>query len=637
MRKLPPQLTIKRMKRVTIPQKFIFVDTETEREDVDRRMIKNTLKLGHAIYWQREKGGRAEILEDYPFDNAFDFWQWAAGKVHARETVYIFAHNVAFDFLVLDGFRLLPCVEFTLQSLYYRFTTAVLRFAFGNKRMVISDTMNYFQVPLEKLGASVGLPKGEINFEKATLEELRSYCKRDAEIIYTAVRNLVNETASRSLGSFKVTASGLAASAYRHTFMKHEIVTCHIPEVVAFEKDAYTGGVVAVNRLVAPGREGVYKLDFNSMYPSVMVGNNFPVRLVELIEAPTFDLFEMFLRMYLVVGRVRLNASHPYYPLKTPSGTIYPLGDFVTTLTTPLLRHALEHGEIVEVEKIAVYNKKPIFDDYVNFMHSQRLDAKANGDEALNQFYKMMSNSLYGKFAQTRTESKRISDAPPNTFAVYDAIDPVTREYWKELHAGGSVTFIYERGEAEYTSYAIAAHVTDYARLKLFKTMEVAGRDNVFYSDTDSLIVNGAGYAALGPLIDADRLGALKVEDEGRLFVGFSKKDYTLGDTAKRKGFNPHAKRLEGNVFQSFENVRFYGAARRDLSGGAFWHIINKRYDPYLRSVEIGTDGDVQPLSLPDMSAMIGDTRKTLHRIKEIGGKMFSKAEKKLVGDWLFA
>lgn len=630
--KLPDRLTIRKTKRISVPQRFVFVDTETTPVTFAGSMLKHVLSLGCAIYWQRAKGDRDEQVEKYYFESAADFWAWTTEKARSRETVYMFSHNVTFDFLALEGFRILPELGFTLNSLYYKFTTAVLRFGCDDRRLVIADSMNYFPVKLADLGRSVGLEKIETDFTTATREQLRERCERDTEIIHRAVRALVVNVAQKGLGSFRPTAAAMASSVYRHSFMRHEIVTSHYPKVVEFERSAYSGGYTGVLKLVEGGRPELYKLDVNGMYPSVMIDNNYPTRLVEFAGEVSIKMLERFLAHSLVIARVRLRANSPIYPYRAPQGLCYPLGEFTTTLTTPLLARALAQGEIEAVEQIAVYGKAKLFADYITHMTGQRARAQEAGDLATALFYKTMSNALYGKFGQQATRTKRVGDAPWNEFAVFDAFDPAKDEHWRELHAGGSVVFIYEDGESRYTSYAIAAHVTDYARLKLFDLARLAGRENVFYMDTDSLIVNALGRRRLAGVSDPEGLGLLKVEDSGPVFVGFSKKDYILGESRRMKGFDPAGRRLEGDVFQSMENVGFYGAARRDLRGGAFWHQVNKRYNPYLTSAHLETDGVVTPLRLPDDVAELGRAKHTLGHIRDLIAHTLTDGERRELG-----
>ncbi|GAH16471.1 unnamed protein product, partial [marine sediment metagenome] len=82
---------------------------------------------------------------------------------------------------------------------------------------------------------------------------------------------------------------------------------------------------------------------------------------------------------------------------------------------------------------------------------------------------------------------------------------------------------------------AISAHVTDYARLYLWKLIQIADIVNCFYCDTDSLIVNEKGYKNLSKFMDKDRLGWLKVEDVSSCVDIRGAKNYTFGDNTRMK------------------------------------------------------------------------------------------------------
>ena len=92
--------------------------------------------------------------------------------------------------------------------------------------------------------------------------------------------------------------------------------------------------------------------------------------------------------------------------------------------------------------------------------------------------------------------------------------------------------------EEAFNSFpAISAHVTAYARMMLLSYIEQAGWNNVFYTDTDSLFVNYAGYQNLLPEIDSKVLGKLKVEDISKTDTEIRGcKDYTFNHQIKTKG-----------------------------------------------------------------------------------------------------
>lgn len=629
----PDKLVLPKLTKVNAPSKLFFVDTESNIEQGAGSTVKHTLKVGHVIYWRREKKKIREKIENLSFDNAFDFWQWVDDRVKSRETVYIFAHNVTFDFLVLDGFRFLPLLDYKIKSIYSKFTTTIIRFANKKRRIVIADTMNYFPVPLDKIGASVGVDKVNVDFNVAGLDELRERCKVDAEIIYLAIRRMLDETIFKGLGSFKLTASGLSHSIYRKAYLNQKIVINHVPNVVEFEKSAYIGGYTGIGRLVVPGEPELYKLDVNSMYPSVMLGGKFPTKLVEFASRVSVYDLERFLIGYAVIATVDICTEEAIYPYRYNDAVCYPVGEFTTTLGTPMLKRALSSGHIKDVRKIAVYKQADLFSDFVREMYGERQTAKEAQDRAREMFYKMIVNTLYGKFGQRRTEVKRVGDADINEFALYDAYDPKSGEKWQEFHGGGSILFIYERGEARYTSYAIASHVTEMARLKLFELRDMAGRENVFYMDTDSLFTNREGLKRLSNIVDPYKLGAVKLEESAPFFVGFAKKDYIFGQTRRVKGFQADQKPDTNTVFKAFNNVSLIGAARFDLRGGAFWREVNKHYSPFIMDSLISSDGIVSPLSLPFQEDRLGSRVYTLDKTKHIAKRMLSPSNKKLLSD----
>jgi len=103
--------------------------------------------------------------------------------------------------------------------------------------------------------------------------------------------------------------------------------------------------------------------------------------------------------------------------------------------------------------------------------------------------------------------------------------------------------------EASNSMPAISAHVTDYARLYLWKLIEAAGTGNCFYCDTDSIIVNQAGMKKLILFCDPDRLGWLKVEKESKEVEIRGAKNYTFGGEDTIKGIPKKAKRNKDGSF----------------------------------------------------------------------------------------
>ncbi|GAI17350.1 unnamed protein product, partial [marine sediment metagenome] len=149
---------------------------------------------------------------------------------------------------------------------------------------------------------------------------------------------------------------------------------------------------------------------------------------------------------------------------------------------------------------------------------------------------------------------------------------------------------------------AISAHVTDYARLYLWKLIEVADIANCYYCDTDSIIVNESGMKKLIPFCNVDRLGWLKVEKESPEVEIRGAKNYTFGDDTRIKGIPRKAVK---NKTGSFTYPVFPSMIRELRAGIKEDYRIETQTKSltgiYDKGVVTGT-GRVKPhhLSLPD-------------------------------------
>jgi DNA polymerase elongation subunit (family B) len=202
---------------------------------------------------------------------------------------------------------------------------------------------------------------------------------------------------------------------------------------------------------------------------------------------------------------------------------IFPVGNFETFLSTPEIIYALEHGHIKKVLAINIYEKANIFSEYVEYFYNMRLEAKAKGDEVRTLLYKLFLNSLYGKFGQKSNHWEKVGEADPTEVKLERIYDVDTKKFITVKIFGGGIfrKNDLEEGENEsfYSFPAIASHVTSYARMLLWKYIETAGIENVYYTDTDSLFVNLEGYKNLekANYLNEDTLGLLKLEYQSRL------------------------------------------------------------------------------------------------------------------------
>jgi hypothetical protein len=146
----------------------------------------------------------------------------------------------------------------------------------------------------------------------------------------------------------------------------------------------------------------------------------------------------------------------------------------------------------------------------------------------------------------------------------------------------------------------IAAHVTAYGRMYLWKLMNIVGRYHYFYCDTDSLIIDGTGLARLKKLISQAGLGGLKIEETCSHVLIRGLKDYTTTKKTVTKGIRKNAVQIADGVYQQELWPGFRGLLR---SGDAETYTVKTVTKHLTREYKKGTvkpDGSVVPLLYDD-------------------------------------
>lgn len=594
--------------RAESPQECIFFDTETNSELVaDGKQIL-TLKFGQVVYTRKIKHGVWSQGDWYRFTDASDFWNFVISKTRPKVKLYIFAHNLVFDMTIVRGFTILPGRQWQLTRAIAEDPPTILTYTHEHNTICLMDTFNWFHSSLAELGEGIGMVKLEMPLPDASCEVWDAYNRRDVEIIKQAMIDYMAFGKINDLGNFQKTVASQAFSAYRHRFMHHEILIDTDQHALDLARSAYHGGRVDAF-FIGEKTGDFYSLDVNSMYPFVMAVNEYPTKLAGFYKKPDSFEIDRLLLKYQVIADVELSTPEPCYPLQTKTMLLFPTGKFRTMLATPEFTDAWRQGRITAVHNIAFYEHAPLFESYIHEIYKLRMEYKISGNRTYELMCKMMLNSLYGKFGQrgrhyddeTTTDSTEIKN-----WVEYNG---ETGEVVKWRQFGGIIQSYSNEGESFNSHPAIAAHVTSYARMWLWKLITTAGIEHVFYCDTDSLVVDKHGCDILLRLFLGDDLGELKVEKQFSHLIIHGPKDYEFGDVKKIKGVRKNAIQLDINKYEQDSFSKFRGMVRRgDLDTMSITReskTLQRRYTKGL--VEL--TGRVIPFSLPGDEMYINPKR----------------------------
>ncbi len=613
---------LKGNKRTEIPERVVFFDTETVSVEVSEGLINHQLRLGVGCYYSthNQPGGSREVWR--AFNRVGDFWKWSLEKVLLNTRVYFVAHNLSFDFLVLNGLSELEARGWYAKSLVIHYAVNIWTFAqykyipnspewlayekkTGKKPRVIRsivflDLMNYFKMSLEALGEAMGTPKGKIDFATCTEAELGDYCRNDVFIMVEAWKKWCEFIRIHDLGTFGKTLPSQAFNAYRHRFMPHRIYVHSHSQALALERKSYFGGRCECFRLGHFDKGPYYLFDVNSMYPHVMRKNLYPTKMITYIKSGSVADILYHIDNHAIIARVLLKTSTAAYPTRLNKRLMFPTGTFWTTLATPEIRYALDHRAILAVGDLALYEKREIFTDYVDFFWDQRRKFTEDGNLTYAELCKMMHNCLYGKFGQKLDDYITIADDPDHKIEYWRDYDVEHHEWLKFKRVNGQISVAQGFIESFNSFPAIAAHVTAYARLELQAHIVNAGRGNVFYCDTDSLIVGVEGSMGLIDYISDTELGALHLEKKSDTVTIRNVKDYTFAGRRKTKGVTAKAIEVDTNVWGQWQQVSLRSVLWNNYTDNCFWKWVEKHLQQDYKKGLVLPNGHIIPFVLDE-------------------------------------
>lgn len=589
---------LKPSKPRAFPTSFIFLDTETSLIESNRGVKTHQLKIGIAQQYERTNTTQLELKAELFIKHKSDFIDWLLRRVRSKSHQYVIAHNVIYDATILDLFRLLPKAGFKLQSVYSKGQVCIVRFVKGDYKITLLDNGNIFAGTLERWGKIFNIPKLDIDFETCTRSELETYCRRDVEIMVRCWQAWINFIKINQCGGFRETVGSTAFNTWRFKYLNQPVYVHKDESVLKLERESYHGGRVEAFYQGQLWTDTYYYLDINNMYGHVMQTSLYPFGLQGHSTKLGLKRMISYLNRYAVIARVMINTDEPVYITKVNGHAAYPLGRFETCLTTHELQYALVHGHLEDVFEFSWYKQGDLFSRYVSDFYNLRLQYRDQANQGFEQICKLLVNSLYGKFGQTGLDQRIIGQV------AYD-------EIWRRplAHAqksltgqitalGGTVYETIQRGESYHAIPAIAAHVTANARLYLWSLLKQAGHENVYYCDTDSLIVNQMGYYNLEHLIEPDTLGKLKIELISPWLIVNAPKDYEMEGRKKIKGIRSNAIQLDNSTYLQEQWIKLAGLIRDGFENGYTSKSIVKHQSRIIYSGRVLPSGWVEPFDL---------------------------------------
>lgn len=329
-----------------------------------------------------------------------------------------------------------------------------------------------------------------VPFSEAS-EEWIKYCGQDCFALYEILQMFIRIIENVG-GVVGYTAPSTAMLTFRKKFLHREIPT-YFPYNNLF-RNTYFGGRVEVFNMHAKETSKPYNYyDVNSLYPSVMGSNEFP------ISYPKRVYYSSAKNCIGKCGVMECDVSTPkdlylpVLPYRHEQKLFFPLGKWRGWYAFPFIEKALSLGYKIKPLRVYEFESANIFKEYVETFYK----LKCEQDGAYRNIMKILLNSLYGKFGERQEREELITDPDESLEGSY---------LYDDLF-GYSI-----RKYSRFSAYhlpVIASYVTSYAQLAWYEIAEkVIEKDKtLFYGDTDSIVTDM-------DIPTSTTLGELKLEHE---------------------------------------------------------------------------------------------------------------------------
>lgn len=405
--------------------------------------------------------------------------------------------------------------QYVLQALVQREDLEVTAAFAGSSAIIVKikrgkncwylvDSYWLFRSSLRDIGRAIGMEKGGSEggeeIFSAPLSELREYNEQDCKILWTAIDRFQDAMVALG-GQLQMTAAATALMLFRRRFLREDVNTYSTLNELA--RGCYYASRVEVFQREC--RNALY-YDINSSFPHAMCQPAPGTYLGVRRQLPGSGIY---------FAHVRVQAPEtwlPAVPLKRAGRIYFPTGTWTGWLTSVDVECLLENGgKVLRCYEAHAFEPFSDLADYARELYEKKKNASGPFDRMT---YKLLLNSLYGKFAE-RSDKAKLYLHPSK---ITDSMDMYFPGAWIER----SIV------QVPHCHVAISAHITALARRNLFDHMK---GERVHYCDTD-------GFSTESKHATGEGLGELKLEATIKRGYFHAPKLYQIDDKCRAKGFS---------------------------------------------------------------------------------------------------
>lgn len=478
-----------------IPSRWIAFDTEAVKEKTPTGEIQ-TWRMGGAVKWRSDlKGGDCAEFEYFSSPEAL--WTWVTEFCRPKQRTVVWAHNLGYDARISQMMDILPRLGWRLDwcNMGSQVSTMTWRSEVGT--LTFADMTSWLPMPLENVGGMVGLPKMKMPGNRATVYDWKPYMMRDVDILYRAAKEITTFVRSEDLGNWQPTGAGMAFATWRHKFLEHNILVHNDENALKAERKAmHTGRAEAWRHGRLTGDEWT-EVDLRQAYVHIARDSELPTKLKWHENALTLGQYRDLGRWARQLVRAEVRTEVPCVPVYHQGRTVWPVGHFTTWLWDCEFDAAIRSGADCAIREAYVYTRAPLLSTWAQWVFDVQSRDESTTSPLVKRWIKHSGRTLIGRIALRTAQWAVWGANPEGETGISYVVDAETGQVNRLMHVGERTMVEEARIEGQDSLPQITGYITAMCRVWLWEAMCAAGLDNVAHVDTDSLLVNGVGLAAL--------------------------------------------------------------------------------------------------------------------------------------------
>lgn len=582
-----------------IPKRWIAFDTEAAGVRDGKEQVQRWTS-GAAITWQRGlKAG--DRRQDYTFETPEQLWKTVSDYCRPEQRTVAIAHNLGYDVRISRCLEILPELGFTLEWCNLDRNVSTMTWRSDHGTLVLCDLFTWLPMPLHEIGTLVGHGKLTMPGAQASRVAWDRYCLRDAEIVYMAKSCLLDWIASEQLGNWQPTGAGMSYATWRHKFMSHKVLVHDNAQVIAHERMSMHTGRAEAWRHGTLADDTWHEVDMRTAYTRIAAECDLPCKYKFSTGPITQAQYEQLTTLYRVNCLVDVSTVQPIAPAYHDGRTLWPVGEFRTTLWDVEVDQLLSEGQSVKIRSADVYTRAPVLSEWGRWVLQVQSASESEVAPVIRAFAKHCGRALIGRFSLRAPKWEYYGENPMGEVGLSHQVDYDSNRIDRMMHIGDKTYIETHRVEGRDSLPQITGWVMAKCRMLLWEAMRIAGMREIAHIDTDSLITTSRGLRALQDVYGEDFDHLWKVKGAWGSLDVYGPRNLRTGRTRKMSGVPVKAVETRRDVF---EGERWSSLAS-DMANGracavtitdAEWTV--KREDPRRRSVSGGST-HTRPACLP--------------------------------------